>query len=929
VSAEFTCRDERRRQLIRDQKLNGVDYVDVEQKHLCVHFLTSIPQDLTTANVVIRGGRRITNIVAMNLDPHASDDAFGESCLGIELDRAGDWSTYTLCFVEAEDGQPTERPLRSLDPRYACLDFSFKVDCPAEIDCKSEVPCPLPAQPRPAINYLAKDYATFRQLILDRMALLVPEWRERHVPDVGIALVELLAYAGDYLSYYQDAVVTEQYLDTARRRISVRRHARLVDYAMHEGCNARAFVALHVAGNPTIRTGDVYFTTRPTGVVLPAALHDAAIDPSAVIVFEPLSARPEIALRQAHNAIPIYTWGDRECCIPKGATRATLLDDFDEVVIEANDPKAPLVKLERPRKLRLTAGDFLLFEELACAGTVFRSTKAGDGGFDGETPQPDVDRTHRHVVRLTKVEPGFDALTNKAIVEVEWSGEDALPFALCVSAIGTAPECDYVDGLAVARGNIVLVDHGRTIRDEPLEPIGEAPADDVCEGEDELSDVVRVPRRYRPTLRSAPLTFAEPPAAGASAASLLQQAPRAALPQIAVSSIPTGRHGTEPLFSPADLVDARPLAAKLVAPEEPALKSLRKRLRHDVQTGLDAVKDPSQIDAGLREALVTNLRALTTAWTPRADLLASGDDADFVAEVDDDGVAHLRFGDGVYGRAVEVGTTFVATYRAGNGREGLVGGETIAHIVFRNGFDPAVDGVRNPLPSAGAIDPEPVPEVKMFAPTAFRKALERAVTGDDYGTLAQVLRHPARNPRVQSAAGRLRWNGSWYAADVAIDPLGITELDVALRDSISASLFRVRRMGHDLRVGAARYVPLLVELDLCVKPDYLRAHVVAAVREALGNRALPDGRRGFFHPDNLTFGGLVAASQIVAAVMAVDGVAEVHVVRLERLAHGRVVNPDRDKGILKLAPGEVARLDNDPASPENGLLRIRRVRGGR
>ena len=44
----------------------------------------------------------------------------------------------------------------------------------------------------------------------------MPDWQERHVPDIGVALVELLAYVGDYLSYYQDAVATEAYLETAR-----------------------------------------------------------------------------------------------------------------------------------------------------------------------------------------------------------------------------------------------------------------------------------------------------------------------------------------------------------------------------------------------------------------------------------------------------------------------------------------------------------------------------------------------------------------------------------------------------------------------------------------------------------------------------------------------------------------------------------------
>ena len=98
--------------------------------------------------------------------------------------------------------------------------------------------------PAPHINYLSKDYASFRQLIYDRLALTMPDWQEQHVPDIGVTLVELLAYIADYLSYYQDAVATEAYLGTARQRISVRRHARLVDYRIHEGNNARAWVTV-------------------------------------------------------------------------------------------------------------------------------------------------------------------------------------------------------------------------------------------------------------------------------------------------------------------------------------------------------------------------------------------------------------------------------------------------------------------------------------------------------------------------------------------------------------------------------------------------------------------------------------------------------------------------------------------------------------
>jgi hypothetical protein len=191
-----------------------------------------------------------------------SDDPEVDDCLRVVVDKPGDFSTYRLCLVAVDaGGHPTAKPLHGFDPRYTCMDFSFKVGCPSDLDCKTEQAGPPEDRPEPEITYLAKDYASFRQLILDRLALLMPDWQERHVPDLGITLVELLAYAGDYLSYYQDAVATEAYLDTARQRISVRRHARLVDYFVHEGCNARAWVCVETDTDVLLDPHNFYFIT--------------------------------------------------------------------------------------------------------------------------------------------------------------------------------------------------------------------------------------------------------------------------------------------------------------------------------------------------------------------------------------------------------------------------------------------------------------------------------------------------------------------------------------------------------------------------------------------------------------------------------------------------------------------------------------------
>ena len=84
----------------------------------------------------------------------------------------------------------------------------------------------------------------------------------------------------------------------------------------------------------------------------------------------------------------------------------------------------------------------------------------------------------------------------------------------------------------------------------------------------------------------------------------------------------------------------------------------------------------------------------------------------------------------------------------------------------------------------------------------------------------------------------------------------------------------------------ARYVPLDIELAVCVLPHYLRGHVEAALLDVFSTRVLPDGTRGFFHPDNLTFGAGVALSALVAAAQAVPGVLSVKVTKLERLYEG-------------------------------------------
>ncbi|MGH7456377.1 MAG: putative baseplate assembly protein, partial [bacterium] len=103
-------------------------------------------------------------------------------------------------------------------------------------------------------------------------------------------------------------------------------------------------------------------------------------------------------------------------------------------------------------------------------------------------------------------------------------------------------------------------------------------------------------------------------------------------------------------------------------------------------------------------------------------------------------------------------------------------------------------------------------------------------------------------------------------------------------------------------------------------------HVKAALLGELSDEILADGRKGFFHPDNLTFGQGIRLSRLVAIAQAVPGVERVSVSKLERLFDGP--NQEIENAFLPLSAFEIARLDNDPSFPENGILELD-VRGGR
>lgn len=306
----------------------------------------------------------------------------------LQFDGEGDFSIYTLT-VNGPD----------IDPFFSSHKLRFRLACDDSFDCREPVPVVPPTPEIPVvIDYLAKDYAGFRQALLDFIPTRLPDWTERSEADIGMMLLELFAATADTLSYMQDRVANEAFLSSATQRRSVAGHLALLGYRIDEGAAASTWLQFQVnTTSPLLLEAGFRVSTNPLS------------NNELVIVFETYA--PAI-LRAEHNAIPIYDWGNTNCCLPVTSLSVALKGQYDQ----------------------LQAGDYILFEDSSSG--------------------------HRDVVRLAArpevIPPDpIKARPDGPITLVNWSIATPLHYDYCIQ--GTT-----------VRGNLALATHGETIADEVL-----------------------------------------------------------------------------------------------------------------------------------------------------------------------------------------------------------------------------------------------------------------------------------------------------------------------------------------------------------------------------------------------------------------------------------------------------------------------------
>ncbi|KFN42973.1 baseplate J/gp47 family protein [Arenimonas oryziterrae] len=343
----------------------------------------------------------------------------GSQRLRLRIVPIGDYSTYELAVQFA-----------GFDPLMSEIGFKFRPAC-FNLNCAADDTLPAPL-PLPDIDYLAKDFDSFKHVLICAMQDRVPGWTPTSEADLDQVLIDLLAADADELSDFQDRVMNEATLAGARKRVSLARHARLMDYHIHQGNQASGWLAVTVApafANATLAAGFGAWTSERWQ------------DPRS----EAFVTHDALACERMLNALTLYSWGGTITALDIGSVRADLT-----VPASLGPPTQANADLLRDL-LNTGAPRHLLVQQQLNPQT---------GNALGRDP------TARQLLQLRgDAESVFDPMAGAAgewCVRVHWRDEDRLTRRYCFST-----QCDLslpLRDVSVFHGNLVRIAHGRPHR---------------------------------------------------------------------------------------------------------------------------------------------------------------------------------------------------------------------------------------------------------------------------------------------------------------------------------------------------------------------------------------------------------------------------------------------------------------------------------
>lgn len=378
-------------ELKEQTEVTGIDFVYIypNQTLMDIHFLS--PPDLLDDNIVDMAGsvNPLTDRSKIRIY-NPSGDVPDKKLNSLTWELVD--SSYVLRLTVASPGDFTLYKIFIDDPRvdpfYNNVTFDFKANCPSDLDCKPPAhECPVEDWVDFPVDYLARDFWSYRQALLEFASIRYPHWPDRLEADAGNMLLEVMAALGDEMAYYQDRIGREAHLETATQRRSLRRHARLIDYTFHDGLGASARL--------------VVFVDAGDSGVIPAGTQIAANGDSGLkIVFETdISYSVDAEL----NALDPHIWDEDKACLPIGSKELFIDGHYEYISGSA------VGKLKFDDPVLEPTGKWVLFQ-----------TKP----LNPSLP------IRPHFVRLIKIKNTLDPVFTKPITHLVWEEEQATPFEL-------------------------------------------------------------------------------------------------------------------------------------------------------------------------------------------------------------------------------------------------------------------------------------------------------------------------------------------------------------------------------------------------------------------------------------------------------------------------------------------------------------------
>lgn len=750
--------------------------------------------------------------------------------LVLQVKPIGDYSTYTLNISQTAISTAT------FDPLFSEISFKFRPGC-FNANCAPEWEVS-PAPPSvPTIDYLAKDYESFRLQMIAAMMQRVPGWEATSEADLDVTLLELFSAAADELSDYQDRVMNEAFFAACRKRVSLARHARMLDYHIHQGNQATTWLALeieHETGTKKFELSDDFKVWAGESVIDAVTKEkDAA---NSAIVFHSRNGKPQV-IHQLLNNIGLYTWSDSIPVLKAGSTQADLklYNKFylgDPAIVAENTEAA--AKIVRDLIIQDDVKYLLIEEHL--------NPKTGLSA--GRDP------AKRQLLKLLpNAEAMRDPITDQWFVRVRWEKADALRRDYCFTVdcpeISDGTALGKVENVSLFHANLLEVSHGRLQKN----------------------------------------IFKEP--------------------------------GETLIFNPAN-----PLEFHYQRTRWGALCRLPEKFLAYRNTAAGGDVAPLST---LKVSIETN-NLMSPLLDETANFIHSDGSTDkgnhFVVETDENRRSFVRFGNGVNGMELPDKAIVHCEYQFGEPLEGNVGAETLVNFSQASivSVPPTlkIRSCQNPFDVSSGKDIEPITEIIRRVPEAYRTRQLRAVTAADYIARAEEVEGVSR------AAARYLWTGSWRTVRVTIDPLGTNELTDELRRRVAEYLEAVRLIGEDIEIRPPKFVPLEIKVKVCAAPGVWTDDLRYILEQEFSTGWLPDGRRGFFHPDSWTFGQPLRASQITGRALAVKGVE--HVVQIS-IKRWNSPFPASD-AFTKLNHNEIIEVLSDPDFLERGSVSFE-ITGGR